>query len=67
VDRLEARLTGHIRIFRIDISSDLGRHISDKYDAKTVPSFIVFDTYGTRIWKQYGIVPQAETILGLDL
>ena len=67
VDRLEAKLTGHVRVFRIDIRSDLGRYVSNKYDEKTVPSFIVFDSHGTLIWQQYGIVPRAETILGLDL
>ena len=67
VDRLEAKLTGHIRVFRIDIRSDLGRYVSDKYNEKTVPAFIVFDSQGTQVWQQYGIVPRAETILGLDL
>ena len=67
MDRLEEDLKDHFTVIRLDIASDLGKYARKKYDGKLVPTFMVFDTRGTVIWRHSGSVPQLETILSLGL
>ena len=47
VDRLETQL-GHKLIFvRLEVQSQVGKALYSKYDAKLVPTFIIFDQSGS--------------------
>ena len=67
MDRLEENLKDDFVVIRLDIASDLGKHAREKYDGKLVPTFMVFDTSGTVVWRHSGSVPKLETILSLGL
>ena len=67
VDRLENELKENLLFIRLDISSELGADVRTKYHVGLVPSFIVFDGMGNEIWRKSGGIPDAATILSLDL
>ena len=67
VDRLERRLTNHFHVIRLDVLSDVGKYVRQKYQGDMVPTFIVFDKGGNEVWRHSGSVPELETILLLGL
>ena len=67
MDRLEIRLKGHFLVIRLDVLSDVGKYVRQKYQGSVVPTFIVFDKGGKEVWRHSGSVPQLEKILLLDL
>lgn len=67
MDRLEAELTGDFLVIRLDVLSDLGKYVRDKYQGGVVPTFIVFDKQGNEVWRHSASVPELETILLLGL
>ena len=66
MDRLEHKLKNHFLVIRVDVSSDLGKYISKKYQRGVVPTFIVFDKGGNEVWRHSGDVPKPENLLDLD-
>ena len=46
VDRLESRIEKECKVVMIDIHSDLGIFIKDKFGSNTVPTFLLFDSLG---------------------
>ena len=67
MDRLELGLTDHFLVIRLDVLSDAGKYVRQKYQGGVVPTFIVFDKGGNEVWRQGGSVPELETILRLGL
>ena len=67
MDRLELGLTDHFLVIRLDVLSDVGKYVRQKYQRGVVPTFIVFDKGGTEVWSHSGSVPELETILRLGL
>jgi hypothetical protein len=63
VDRLEVELTDHFLVIRLDVLSDVGKYVRQKYQGGVVPTFIVFDKAGNEVWRHSGSVPELETIL----
>jgi thioredoxin-related protein len=63
VDRLEVELTDHFLVIRLDVLSDVGKYVRQKYHGGVVPTFIVFDKGGNEVWRHSGSVPELETIL----
>ena len=63
MDRLEVELTDHFLVIRLDVLSDVGKYVRQKYKRGVVPTFIVFDTGGNEVWRHSGSVPELETIL----
>ena len=64
--RLELGLTDHFLVIRLDVLSDAGKYVRQKYQGGVVPTFIVFDKGGNEIWRHSGSVPQLEDILLFD-
>ena len=48
MDRLELGLTDHFLVIRLDVLSDVGKYVRQKYQGGVVPTFIVFDKEGGR-------------------
>ena len=67
MDRLEVELTDHFLVIRLDVLSDVGKYVRQKYQRGVVPTFIVFDKGGNEVWSHSGSVPELETILRLGL
>jgi thioredoxin-related protein len=67
VDRLELGLTDHFLVIRLDVLSDAGKYVRQKYQGGVVPTFIFFDKGGNEVWRHSGSVPELETILRLGL
>ena len=67
MDRLELGLTDHFLVIRLDVLSNVGKYVRQKYQGGVVPTFMVFDKGGNEVWRHSGSVPQLETILLLDL
>ena len=67
VDRLKSNLSDEFVIVRIDINSDVGGKIRQKYQTRLVPTFVAFDKGGTEVWRRSGKVPHLEEILLLNL
>ena len=67
MDRLEFSLTDRFLVIRLDVLSDVGKYVRQKYDGGIVPTFIVFDEEGNEVWRHSGSVPKLETILLLEL
>ena len=67
VDRLERRLTNHFQVIRLDVLSDVGKYVRQKYQGDIVPTFIVFDKGGNEVWRHSGNVPELGMILRLGL
>ena len=67
MDRLEVELTDDFLVIRLDVLSDLGKYVRDKYQGGVVPIFIAFDKQGNEVWRHSGSVPELETILLLGL
>ena len=63
MDRLELELTDHFLVIRLDVLSDVGKYVRQKYQGGVVPTFIVFDKAGNEVWRHSGSVPELETIL----
>ena len=54
-------------MIRLNINSELGQYVRDKYKKAIVPTFIVFDKHGNTVWEGSGSTPKLETILSLGL
>lgn len=67
MDRLEIELDQHFTVIRLNVGSDIGTYVRQKYRAGLVPTFIVFDRSGTEIFRQTGSVPELEKLLSLNL
>ena len=63
MDRLELGLKDRFLVIRLDVLSDVGKYVRQKYQGGVVPTFIVFDKGGNEVWRRSGSVPELETIL----
>ena len=61
VSRLETNLSNVCKVLRIDVSSDVGKHIWDKYKVRSVPTFILISNQ-IPIWRTEGVIPNSNNI-----
>ena len=61
VDRLETQLSQKLIFVRLEVQSHVGRALYSKYDAKLVPTFIIFDQSGSIQYRTNG-VPEYDSI-----
>ena len=47
VDRLEAQLDEKLIFVRLEVQSHVGKILYSKYEGKLVPTFIIFDQFGS--------------------
>ncbi|SVA51919.1 uncharacterized protein METZ01_LOCUS104773, partial [marine metagenome] len=67
VDRLEAELEADFAVIRIDVASELGSYVRQKYDGGLVPLFLIIDRKGALVFRHSGTVPRQEDIISLGL
>jgi thiol-disulfide isomerase/thioredoxin len=63
VDQLAAEIADEFNFVRVDIHSDVGRVLRDRYRFSYTPEFIVFDPTGREVWRAH--VPPDVTALDL--
>ena len=61
VSRLETSLSNACKVLRVDVSSDVGRHVWDEYKVGSVPTFILISNQKA-IWQTEGNVPKSNNI-----
>ena len=67
MDRLEAELEADFVVIRIDVASELGSYVRQKYDGGLVPLFLIIDRKGALVFRHSGTVPRQEDIVSLGL
>jgi thiol-disulfide isomerase/thioredoxin len=63
VDQLVSQIQGDFNILRVDIHTDFGRDLREKYRFSFTPEFVLFDTSGKEVWRAH--VPPANDALSL--
>ena len=63
VDRLEKELAAKVIVLRLNVNKKAGMYIANRYDIRTVPTFIAFDDCGRERWRQSGTCPDSARIL----
>ena len=53
VDRLAAEIENEFNFVRVDIHSDAGRELRERYGFSYTPEFIVFDRSGREVWRAH--------------
>ena len=61
MSRLETNLSDVCKVLRIDVSSDVGKHIWDKYKVRSVPTFILISNQ-IPTWRTEGVIPNSNNI-----
>ena len=67
MDRLEAELEADFAVIRIDVASELGSYVRQKYDGGLVPLFLIIDRKGALVFRHSGTVPRQDDIISLGL
>lgn len=56
VDGIEKELTGRLVVVRVDVQSDQGRYLANKYGILGTPTFIFFNASGKETFRSIGAV-----------
>lgn len=62
VDGLERDMKDKLRFARVDIGSDEGSDLAQKYGISAVPAFVVLDGNGRVVYRQVGGRPKTDDI-----
>ena len=63
VDGLEKRLEGTARTARVDIMSERGGALADRFHCGATPTYLVLDGNGKVAYRQVGGSPNVDAIL----
>lgn len=69
VDGLERELGDRVQVLRLNVLSPVGRAAASAYAVRAVPTFVLFDADGERVYYQVGFPGKAvikEEIDNLD-
>jgi hypothetical protein len=61
VDGLEEELHGSVDFVRLDVATEVGRTLGQRWGLRLTPSFVLFDGAGIEAWRQVG-VPDAGAV-----
>lgn len=61
VEQMTERYGDSYNILRIDIHTEFGRALRERYGFSFTPEFVVFDTTGTEVWRSH-VPPTLEEI-----
>ena len=61
VSRLETKLNSTCKLLRIDVRSNAGKYLWNKYKVRSVPTFILLNN-NIPIWRTEGKIPNANNI-----
>lgn len=65
VDTLIPQIDDQFNILRVDIHTDFGRALREKYTFSFTPEFVLFDDRGQEVWRAH--VPPSDNELALAL
>ena len=54
MDGLERDLQGELKVVRLDVNSEAGRELGERWRAGFTPTFILFDGAGRETWRTQG-------------
>ena len=60
VNRLESELRNEYKLYRVDVHSVVGNHISDLISTKMIPTFVFFDENGKDIFIKHSVPTKEE-------
>jgi thioredoxin-related protein len=56
VDGLERELTGRLQVVRLDVMSTIGWQAANSYEARGLPTFLLFNGQGQVVYRQAGLI-----------
>ncbi len=62
VDRLERDLKGLVLVFRVEIRSQAGAALAERYGVRSVPTFVLYDGQGRERWRREGRPPDRRRL-----
>lgn len=62
VDRLVEDIADEFNILRVDIHTEFGRELRQRYEFSYTPEFVLFDNAGHEVWRDHG-PPSPEQLL----
>lgn len=65
VERLVAEIDDQFNILRVDIHTNFGRALREKYTFSFTPEFVLFDTQGEEVWRAHVLPSDNELILAM--
>jgi thioredoxin-like negative regulator of GroEL len=60
VDGLEQQANGELQVIRLDLLSQVGRGVAQKYGVWAIPMVILFNSKGQEVKRQMGFIKPAE-------
>ncbi len=63
VDGLERQMDGKAGVARVNIFSDSGGELAERYRVHATPTYLVLDERGNVIYRQVGGMPDTDKIL----
>jgi thioredoxin 1 len=65
VDKLESEFSGKVNFHRINIQSNKGKRLAERYNVTLVPTFIFISKTGKIIYRKSGTVPKKDDFISL--
>lgn len=62
VDGLEQRMGTRLRVARVDVGSESGRVLAQRYRITAVPAYVLLDGRGSVLYRQVGGRPDVSAI-----
>ena len=63
MDGIEKKVEGQAQVVRFNIQNPLGKQIAERYKARLVPTFVVFNKSGKETWRASGQIAHRQNIL----
>jgi thioredoxin-like negative regulator of GroEL len=62
VDGLEQTLQGKLTVARVDVTTDDGEVVAQKYGVRAIPTYVLVDAQGTILYRKTGGRPDVEEV-----
>ena len=56
VDGLEQEFAGQVVVLRLDVATEVGRTLGQRWGLRLTPSFVLFDGGGAEAWRHVGVL-----------
>lgn len=60
MDRIARQNAGGLEVIRLNAQDPIGAALSEEYDLRVTPTFLLFDPRGTEILRAVGVIDPAE-------
>jgi hypothetical protein len=55
VDGLAREAAGEVDVLRVSVASPAGRALGNRWRARAVPTFLLFDQAGREVWRTFSV------------